>query len=210
MLLEGQCAGRNSTGRVGKKMKPRPTHREKTLRAFRAYLGLLDASEWIRGETRGQLEGFGLTIRGFRVMDMLYRHGPMYINAIARGCQLKRQNVEFVIERLEENGWVRGEVARLEPVENQSNRLARAHARAREQGLRVKMIRLTPLGEKFIGRTFPKHAKVIKSLMMVLDGREQETLARLCQKLKEGDIIKFVKEIQFVDEDEITETWPKG
>ena len=30
----------------------------------------------------------------------------------------------------------------------------------------------------------------------VLDGREQETLMRLLQKLREGDIVKFVKEIR--------------
>jgi transcription initiation factor IIE alpha subunit len=32
--------------------------------------------------------------------------------------------------------------------------------------------------------------------MRELDGREQETLRRLLQKLREGDIVKFVKEIQ--------------
>jgi hypothetical protein len=29
----------------------------------------------------------------------------------------------------------------------------------------------------------------------VLDGREQQTLSRLLQKLREGDIVKFVREI---------------
>ena len=55
---------------------------------------------------------------------------------------------------------------------------------------------LTAQGTKFVGTVFPKHAKVVKSLMRVLDGREQQTLSRLLQKLREGDIVKFVKEIR--------------
>jgi hypothetical protein len=46
------------------------------------------------------------------------------------------------------------------------------------------------------GQFFPKHAKVVNSLMRTLDGREQETLRRLLQKLREGDIVKFVEEIR--------------
>ena len=30
--------------------------------------------------------------------------------------------------------------------------------------------------------------------MKVLDGRERETLSRMCVKLREGDAVKFVKE----------------
>ena len=37
---------------------------------------------------------------------------------------------------------------------------------------------------------------MVKSLIRMLDGREQETLRRLLQKPPEGDIVKFVKEIQ--------------
>ncbi len=55
---------------------------------------------------------------------------------------------------------------------------------------------LTAQGTKFVGTVFPKHAKVVKSLMRVLDGREQETLRKLLQKLREGDIVKFVREIR--------------
>jgi DNA-binding MarR family transcriptional regulator len=58
---------------------------------------------------------------------------------------------------------------------------------------------LTAEGKKFVGTVFPKHAKVVKSLMRVLDGREQQTLSRLLQKLREGDIVKYVQEIRMKD-----------
>jgi hypothetical protein len=63
-------------------------------------------------------------------------------------------------------------------------------------------VRLTPRGRHFIGTFFPKHAKVIKSLMRALDGREQVTLIRLLEKLRKGDVVKFVKEIRMYDEED--------
>jgi hypothetical protein len=34
--------------------------------------------------------------------------------------------------------------------------------------------------------------------MKVLDGRQQETLSRLCIKLREGDAVKFLKELMLL------------
>ena len=38
--------------------------------------------------------------------------------------------------------------------------------------------------------------------MRALDGREQETMSRLCRKLRAGDAAKFLREIRMMDEDE--------
>lgn len=66
-----------------------------------------------------------------------------------------------------------------------------------------RFLRLTPKGEKSVGTIFPKHAKVVKSLMRVLDRREQQTLRRLLQKLREGDVVKYFKEMRMWGEDEM-------
>jgi hypothetical protein len=50
----------------------------------------------------------------------------------------------------------------------------------------------TRLHQKAEIDTFSKHAEVVRSLMRVLDGREQVTLSRLL-KLKKGDVVKFVR-----------------
>jgi hypothetical protein len=42
------------------------------------------------------------------------------------------------------------------------------------------------------------HAKVVKAEMKVLDGRQQETLSRTCVKLREGDAVKFLKELMIL------------
>jgi MarR family transcriptional regulator, 2-MHQ and catechol-resistance regulon repressor len=180
----------------------RITQRGKTLRAFGAYLDLLDTAEMMRNELRGQLDGFGLTVRGFRLLEILYREGPMLMVAAAEKLECSRQNVNFLLERLEARGWVRRVLRPLRAGELQERRRARADRhpyRHYKNGHAVGILMLTAQGTKFIGTVFPKHAKVVKSLMRVLDGREQQTLSRLLQKLREGDIVKFVREIRMKD-----------
>jgi hypothetical protein len=41
-----------------------------------------------------------------------------------------------------------------------------------------------------------------KSLLRVLDAREQDTLSRICRKLRDNDVVKFVREITIEREDE--------
>ncbi len=67
---------------------------------------------------------------------------------------------------------------------------------------RVGVISLTPLGKKFIGNVLPRHAKMVKALMRVLEGREKESLIRICQKLREGDVVKYISELTHEDVEE--------
>jgi DNA-binding MarR family transcriptional regulator len=186
-------------------MGHRPTQKEKTLRAFRAYFDLLDAADWMRSWMRAPLESFDLTMQGFRLLEMLYREGPVSIAAAAkrRGC--KRQNIDVAIARLEERGWVRREVWRHPPVEIQGSRLPKAKRDQPRMGRRASRVRLTPLGEKFIGEALPSHAKGVKALMRSLAGREQDSLSRICGKLREGDILKFTSELTHEEVEEESE-----
>ena len=54
-------------------------------------------------------------------------------------------------------------------------------------------------GGKLMEAVLPGHAKVVKALMRVLDGREQDTLRRLCERLREEDIMKYVQEMAYED-----------
>jgi hypothetical protein len=54
-----------------------------------------------------------------------------------------------------------------------------------------------------VGNILPRHAKVVKAFMRALMGREQLSLSRLCNKLRERDVLKFVSEMTHEDvEDE--------
>ena len=186
-------------------MRQRLTQREKTLRAFRVYLDLLDTAEWMKGELRSQLDCFDMTFAGFRVMELLYREGPVGLADAARARRGNRQNLLVVVAKLERNGWVHQGLVRLRPVRIKKSQLPKAIRGKPRAGRRIAMISLTPAGEKFLGIFLPKHAKMVKSFLRALKGSEQETLGRLCRKLQEGDVVKFCSEIRRFDIPDITE-----
>lgn len=180
-------------------MERRLTQREKTQRAFRVYRELIDTAEWMKAELRGQLECFDLTFPGFRIMELLYREGPMGMGDVARQRECNRQNLDVVVARLEDRGWVRRGLFRLPPVRIKKSRIPKALRGKRRVGRQIAMIQLTRAGEKFMGNLVPKHAKMVKAFMRALQGREQDSLSQLCAKLREGDVVKFVSEIRHLD-----------
>lgn len=173
----------------------RLTQREKRLRAIRACIDLLDAAGWMQGHLRAPLELFDLTMEGFRLLEMLQREGPMSVPTAARKRQCTRGNLYFILERLLERGWVRHEFTTLPSVRGKGSRIPKGKRGRKREGRRVGIISVTPSGEKFIELVFPQNAKVVKELMRSLDGREQESLSRLCRKLREGAARKFVSRL---------------
>jgi hypothetical protein len=180
----------------------RPTQKEKTTRAYRAYIDLLDTAEWFRRRLRGQLETFDLTLQGFRLMEMMYREGSINLVEAAGRLGCTRQNMDPLLERLAERGWVEEVVLLHPPADVPETRLPKARRGKERTGCRTATAKLTPLGEKLIGVVLPKHVKAVKAFMRALDGRQQETLSEICRKLREGDAVKFCQEMMFVDEEE--------
>ncbi len=178
------------------------TQREKTQRAFGAYVDLMDTADWVKGELRGPLMSFDLTMGEFRLLELLYREGAMFISDVARRRRLQRQGVDVTIARLARRGWLARRVVALPPVEIERTHLAKSRRDQPREGRRINVVGLTKSGKKFIGNVLPRHSKVVKALMRALDGREQETMSRLCRKLRAGDAAKFLREIRMVDEDE--------
>jgi DNA-binding Lrp family transcriptional regulator len=211
-------------------------HGGRTKRAFRAYAELMDAAERLRKSMGRQLEAFGLTMVQFRVLEMIYRKGPRYQEAISRRLGCTKQNISLVVEELEREGWVKRIPPRLPataegkadaPIQTESlsgrngaqakARPAIAAGRGAQAGCtnkkkphwRVTEIRLTREGKRSISSVFFQHAKVVKAEMRALDGREQESLANLCKKVRIGDFGKFLQEIVMVDPEEM-EDWKSG
>ena len=58
------------------------------------------------------------------------------------------------------------------------------------------MVGLTKPGKKYMKDVLPRHSKLVQALMRVLDAREQESLVRICEKLRKGDVLKFLQEIR--------------
>ena len=179
-----------------------PSQKEKTLRAFQSFLNVMDTADWFKNELRGPLESFDLTMPGFRVLEMLYREGALTVPDVARRRLCTRQNIYFVLEELEKRGWVRQMVVKVPAAAIKESRISKLRRGIQRDGPRVAVVGLTKRGKEFVGNVLPRHVKVVKALMRALDGREQESLSEMCEKLREGDVVKFLREMRMMDEEE--------
>jgi len=179
------------------------TARGRTKRAWNAYTDLLDTAEYLREEMSRQLATFDITMTQFRVLETLWHDGPQYQRFLCHKFLRSKQDMVFVIKTLKQRGWVRrvpskltvSEKRRRGAIEWDEAKAGRPFSFRAGVGRRVIDVRLTRAGKRMIEFVFPKHVKVVKSQFRVLEGREQATLSRLCRKLREGDIVRFFKEI---------------
>jgi DNA-binding MarR family transcriptional regulator len=172
-----------------------PTHQDKTDRAFRGYMELLDTADWLKAELRVPLASFDVTLAELRVLHLLYREGALPVAEVARRRNCKWNNSVVMIARMESRGWMRRKVVTLPPVEFERAHLANSMRDVERRGRRLTVVGLTAPGKKFMRNLLPNHSKLVKSLMRVLHAREQDSLFRICRKLREGDVLKFVHEI---------------
>jgi DNA-binding MarR family transcriptional regulator len=121
---------------------------------------------------------------------------------VARKLGRVRQDVHVIVVRLQERGWVGRMIVALPAVEFERAHVAKSEAEGRE-GPRVGVVALTRSGKRMIGNVLPRHTKMVKALMRVLDAREQESISKVCRKLRSREaVFKFLQEIRMVDEDE--------
>jgi len=182
-------------------MRHYANQREKTERAFRAYVDLIDAAEWLKGELRVPLESFDLTMGEFRVLELLNREGATNLAELGRKRKAKPQNIHVMVGRLGERGWLRRRRVRMTPEAYRQSKVPRSRRDGPRVGTWAVLVSLSKGGKKFMGQVLPRHSKLVKSLMRVLDAREQDTLSRICRKLVAGDVMKFVAEITREDEE---------
>jgi DNA-binding MarR family transcriptional regulator len=181
-----------------------PTRKERARRAFRAYIDVLETAEWLKGELYGPLLLYDLSMGDFRLLELLYREGALFVPDIARRRGLHRQAVDVTIARLSKRGFVRRAIVKLPPVDPQRAHVPASKRDEPREGIRTSVVGLTKPGKKFISDVLPNHTKVVKALMRALDGREQDTLSHLCRKLRAGNLVRYFAELthEDVDDDE--------
>ena len=150
--------------------------------ALAAYAEIVRAIEKLNLLLDNQLRGFDLTDGQFRVLETLFREGPMSQTDIAERISRDCSDVHVIATNLEKRGL--------------------AVRRAHDTDRRKVSIHLTPQGRKLITNFLPHRAKLAWSRMTALTWREQGMLRGLCEKLAEGDTVKFMLEITKVDADE--------
>jgi len=147
---------------------------ERTERALRAYLGLIRAADSVTALIEMQLETRGLTLSQGRVLEALMEFGPMSQLKLARKILRSKSAIVFVVRELERRRLVK--------------------SRMNKRDRRTRVVGVTLKGHKLAAEVLPVHTRLIRAQMATLGGREQETLARLCEKLIAGDSAKFAGE----------------
>ncbi|MGH9688057.1 MAG: MarR family winged helix-turn-helix transcriptional regulator [Candidatus Acidiferrales bacterium] len=173
----------------------RTPQRDKTLRAWGAYLELTETANWMERKLTTALDVFGLTHEEFRLLVTLYRNGPMTRRDATEKLGRIRRAVHETIRHAEEFGWVIVTERQLPPAEMRESRIPKRHRGKPRAGLRVGVVSLTPEGERLIGKVLPKQEAAVKWLMNELDSRELESLSRICRKVRRGDVLPFWFEV---------------
>jgi MarR family 2-MHQ and catechol resistance regulon transcriptional repressor len=136
-------------------------------RALRAYVKLARAANSALAYARVGLDGAGLSLGQFAVLEALYHVGPLYLGDLARRILTSSGNLTLVLDNLEKRG------------------LARRKQQGRDK--RFVLATITPAGRRLIARIFPEHAQRITDVMSRLSSAEQDELGALCRKLGKGE-----------------------
>jgi MarR family transcriptional regulator, 2-MHQ and catechol-resistance regulon repressor len=133
--------------------------------ALATYVRLMRAANAARTHASRQLEGTGLTLTQFAVLEALYHLGPLSLSDIAQKILTTGGNLTMVVGNLEKQGL--------------------AYRQKSPEDGRVLIVVLTPKGKSLIRRIFPEHAAAIAEFMAALTPEEQESLANLCRGLQQ-------------------------
>jgi MarR family 2-MHQ and catechol resistance regulon transcriptional repressor len=157
------------------------TQRDKRIRALALYASLERALFALDQLLDNQCAGYGLSRSQYRVLEHLFLYGAMATGRLAGRVLFGESTISVVTKNLAKVGL-----------------LVR---RGDEADGRKAIVHLTEVGKGLVGEILPKRAKLLGAKMCVLGKREQENLDRLCQKLAEGDAVKFMNEITLDDAD---------
>lgn len=115
------------------------------------------------------LRPFKLTDSQFNVLMLLYyqtEDGSMNQTRLGDMLLVNRSNVTGLVDRLEKSGWVK----RLDDPNDR----------------RVKLIKLTPEGEKILSQAEKVYTSEVIQTMSSFSEKERKLLARLLEKIRNG------------------------
>lgn len=154
----------------------------KTERALEAFKKMLHATESVVRLLDDQLCSFDLTTGQYRALEALLGRGPMSQVELGDAINAGSSSTSLVIKVMERCGLVARRV-------DASNR-------------KKKVVQITAEGKKLAMKVMPTQARLIRARMAALTKREQQALARLCEKLDVGNPLKLIRELTRVDEGE--------
>ncbi len=131
--------------------------------APRIRLVLWKAAKAVEMVDRASIEGTGLLLSEFTIMEVLLHKGPLPVNTIGEKVLLTSGSMTAAVKRLENKGFV----ARIQ--DSSDGRVFNVH--------------LTDSGREVIEAAFEKHASNLEMIAEVLTAKERNELVRLLKKL---------------------------
>lgn len=133
------------------------------IRALNTYIKLLRAAESLNARMSQKVAAHHLTLSQFGVLEVLCHLGPLPQCRLGEKLLKSSGNITMVVDNLEKRDLV--------------------ERRRDSDDRRVVTVHLTGEGRQLIERIFPEHVAIIVEEMGVLDGPEQEVMAKLCRKV---------------------------
>jgi MarR family 2-MHQ and catechol resistance regulon transcriptional repressor len=131
--------------------------------ALKLFVVLSRAAHAVGMRAQRDVEGRGLSLTDFGVMEALYHKGPLPLGEIGHRVLRQSGSITYAVDKLEARGWVR----RQPSTDDQ----------------RVTFAELTCAGRELMDSVFPGHSETIAEIMAVLTPEEQETTITLLKRL---------------------------
>ena len=127
------------------------------------WLLLWKASKAVEAHAWSSVEGTGLGLSDFAVLEVLLHKGPQPVNVIAKKVLLSSGSMTTAVDRLERSGLVERTAA---PTDR-----------------RARIVHLTKEGSNLIRKTFAQHELDMECVFSHLDASERNALGGLLRKL---------------------------
>jgi MarR family transcriptional regulator, 2-MHQ and catechol-resistance regulon repressor len=131
--------------------------------ALKLFVVLARAAHAVAARAQRDVEGRGLSLTDFAVMEALYHRGPLPLGEIGHRVLRQSGSITYAVDKLEARGWVQ----RQPSSEDQ----------------RVTFASLTCAGRELMDCVFPAHSDAIHEMMGALTPEEQETTITLLKRL---------------------------
>lgn len=134
-----------------------------TATSLKLWVVLARAHRAVADHARRDIEGHGLGVTEFAVLEVLHHRGPLPLGEIGERILLTSGSTTYVADKLEERGLI--------------------SRRACEDDRRVVYAELTTSGREVIERIFPAHAEAIRRAVNGLSPAERQRATELLKKL---------------------------
>jgi MarR family transcriptional regulator, 2-MHQ and catechol-resistance regulon repressor len=124
---------------------------------------LLRATNFIQETIKEDVSKYGLNLTEFGALEVLYHKGPLPVQSICEKVLIANSSMSYVIENLIKKGLI-------EKIKDENDR-------------RIHIVHLTNKGQQLFDEVYPMHLAHMRSIIDVIDEKEEKDLQFLLKKL---------------------------